>query len=195
MLTDKDPYKISRFGTVKSLEKGDLKTSPFQSLDMVKNKKVTIKVTCDHSIEKESLFFQNKIETKDLNNLTNANVAKVLSLDCKTIDYDEIPFETVPDSSGEIHFYSNQKNRLQAILKKYGVNNPHGLLKCSPKNALDSHKFSGELLRYVVDKKDEVWDVVLIDVWHLFATSDFQKNYRRFKHRGRFDLKELKKLG
>jgi len=113
-------------------------------------------------------------------------------LDGKTIDSGDIPFEQVTESTAHIHLPNGKKDkkRMIDILKKYNLNYKKGLLKCSPKEIL-GHKLPGDTLRYVVDKQDDIWKVLLIDPWHLFATKKYNQNYEKFKNKARFCISQL----
>lgn len=38
---------------------------------------------------------------------------------------------------------------------------------------------------------NDIWKVLLIDPWHLFATKKYNQNYEKFKNKARFCISQL----
>lgn len=156
------------------------------------DEKVKFTVVCDHSIREEALKFHNFVDRKVANTLIVSNIIKVLKLNGKSINYSSIPIETVNERDNAIDINS----RMQSILNQYkytiekGIGVP--LIKCSPKTPDPYyHKTNDDTLRFIVDCKNNEWIVVLIDVWHMFATSEYEKTYSKFKDKAVYDIKDL----
>lgn len=149
------------------------------------DKEIHFSVLCNHSIHKKDLYFHNFVDRKD-NSLIVDNIKKVLELDNKDVKSYNIPIEQVNESSGIVRLNPRMRN----ILNVYNYYATGDLLKCSPKTGL-RHKIPKDTLRFVVDYENNRWLIVLIDPWHMFATSRYKTTYQEFKKKARYNIKDL----
>ena len=172
----------------KSLE--NRKFEGFNSLEdsvPLNDKKVKFTVVCNHSIYKKKLCFHNYVNKKSGNTLID-KIIEILDLDGKMINYSDIPIEQVKESSGLVRL----NDRMYKILGEYDYEVTGDLLKCSPTTKL-MHKLPKDTLRFIVDLKNNEMIIVLIDPWHLFATSKQKEQFEKYKHNNNFDISQLKR--
>lgn len=171
----------------------DKSLDSLNSLDRtsLNDKKAHFFVLCNHSICRKELYFHNYVDRKDASTLIISKIIDVLKLDGKSIDYSLIPIEMVNERDAAIDINS----RMKQIISMYNYTIAEGkgmpLIKCSPKTYLE-HKGKGDTLRFIVDCKNNEWIVVLIDPWHMFATSRSKENFIKYKNKQVYDIKDLK---
>ena len=149
-------------------------------------RKIKFVVSCDHSIQQPSLFFDNRLKSKDGTTQDSDFAIKIIRLHNSEVEENDIPLEI--DSKGEPTLYIKKK-RIRDILKCYSLDQTATYLKCYVKQF--DYKRPKDLFRAFVIRKNEVWDVVLLDPYHLVADTKAPSEFKDRTKNARYDIKDI----
>lgn len=124
------------------------------------------------SIRLKKQKFSNFILDSSNTSFVNSKVIDLFKFNNRTIDIDELPLAS--DSPIQ------KNNRINTILNEIGVDTTQHLTKWKYTDASMSGILAsrdGDLLRIITHTRDTEFFVVLVDPFHLFATTDYH-NYK-----------------
>lgn len=171
----------------KPLGEAAIEGNPLDSGRLIK-----IKLTCNKSFDRPKLFFCNKVQTKEKTSINVQRIIELKEADGNNIKYDDFNFIT------ENFLESNKscKGRVDEILNLYGISfRKETYIKAISKGKLSEvgSKLPKDTLRIFITKNDDLWDIVLIDPWHLVATENYKNDYSDClkKKKFRFNIEDL----
>jgi len=153
---------------------------------------IKIKLTCNKSFDKPKYFFCNKVDSKEKSSIRVQRIIELKEADGSNIKYEDFNF--IPENFLERN--KGCKGRIDSILNLYGLSfSERKYIKAVSKGKMTNvgNKLPKDTLRIFIEKNMGVWDVVLIDPWHLIATEKYRDGYSEClkKKRFRFNIEDL----
>lgn len=159
-----------------------------KSLD--RGKEIKVRVICNHSESNSGIFFNNKVEAIDLNTTVRTYINKILNLDGKLIKISELPFNKKSE-------FLEINSRIENIFMLYGIEcHNNEIFKCSYDSPLQNYgyNYNKDFLRIFIKMENKELLILLIDPYHLVATSKYHELYDQNSNKFNYCLSNLKNL-